>query len=223
MKKIINILLATTLLGIYTTAGAVAIVYDNTSTVSIPGVANFQTFGDMMDGLSVTAVFDNGFTESLSWADTGAGAGGVTGTDWGLNVSGDTFGASWNFTNNSNLTLTSLVLDGAPGLTIFDTSNGGNTAGSESGWTFTDTNNVAITATYSNAIAIGAAAPELDTWQVLSIDFLNVTSGVGARGNFSFQQDTDNDIRAVSAPAPAVLALLGLGLVGMGAARRFRA
>ena len=52
-------MLAIVLLGI-NPAGAVTILEGPTVTDVIPGVTQFSTYGDMMDGLMVTAVFGSG-------------------------------------------------------------------------------------------------------------------------------------------------------------------
>ena len=61
------------------------------SAVSIPGLTGFQTFGDDMTGMTVTAFFNNDPTGvSAIWAATGAGAGAATsGADWSLALSGE--------------------------------------------------------------------------------------------------------------------------------------
>ena len=93
---------------------AVVVSKDLSTTVSIPGLTGFSSTGADMDGLIVTASFLGGFTQTLAWADTGATSGGVSGTGWGLSLTGDTFTASWEFTfaaGGALGQLTSLILD----------------------------------------------------------------------------------------------------------------
>ena len=55
-------------------------------------------------------------------------------------------------------------------------------------------------------------------WQVVDITF---TEGTGPRTNFSFVQDTDNDIRAlVPEPETYALMLAGLAMLRVVARRR---
>ena len=84
-------------LGVSANANAAVINVDNTSPVDIPGLTGFSTTGAMMAGMSVTAYFEGGFTQTLAWGTTGAASGGVTGTQWSLSQTGDTFGGDWTF------------------------------------------------------------------------------------------------------------------------------
>lgn len=220
------LLAATVAAATFSVAHAAAIVKDTSVVSNIPGIASFQTFGDEMTNMSVQAIFSGGLNQTLSWAATGAGAGGVTGAGWSLSVSGDTFAALWNFTINQNANLgqlTTLVLSGNPGLVTFDTADPNpGTPNSAQGADFgitDDVLNAAATATYSDVVAVIPNAFVGDEFHVLTVSF---AAGQGPRADFLFRQDTDNDIRRFQAPEPGSLGLLGLALAAVGFFRRRR-
>lgn len=202
-------------------SAAVTVVLDTSNVVDIPALTGFQTTGADMDNMTVTAVFRNGTSQTLSWADTGVASGGVTGANWSLTQTGDTFtGLSWSMTNTTGAGLLSLAFDGAPGLTVFDTTfnNLVGTAGSALGKDFATNlaGDSAITATYSNAVAINGASAVGDIFHNIFVDFSQYG---GAFGNFMITQDTDNDSRLNEVPVPAAAWLFGsalLGLAGIG-------
>ena len=211
-----------------TAANATLINFDNLAPSSIPAVATSTTTGADMSGMTVQVLFfGNSTSETLTWGTTGIGAGGVSGTNWGLTVSGNTFDVDWVFTNSTQSNLLRLVLNGAPGLTLFDTFFGGafGTSNSSRGIDFDGSddasgNDVGGTATYSVPVKLDAATdPLYDLYHVLTVDF----GRVGLAGNWTFSQDTDNDARRTTngVPEPSIVALMSLGLLGLGFARRF--
>ena len=198
--------------------------------VDIPGLTGFATNGAMMAGLSVTATFTGGLTETLSWATTGAASGGVNGTGWSLSLDGDSFNSPWMFafdTQGSLGQLTQLILNGSTGLTILDRTNpSSGTPDSAQGADFSFAGGTCggcdANAIYSGLTSVGGAAAVGDLWQTLTVDF---TGGTGPRADWRFSQDTDNDSRFVPGiPEPETYALMlgGLGLVGWVARRRRR-
>lgn len=196
---------------------------DTSTTSPIGGLTGYSTSGDQMSGMTVTASFSSGVTETRSWATTGAGSGGVTGTGWGLSLTGDTYSAPWDFTMSAvagNLGLiTQLILNGNTGYTVFDRTNPSwGTDGSAQGvdlW-FADSSIDALV-TYSDQVSITPNAAVGDLWHIVTVDF---TSAIGS--SFTFYQDTDNDSRLGQVPEPAMLGLLGIGLLAAGMARRNR-
>lgn len=196
---------------------------DTTTSSAIPGLTGYSTSGAMMSGMSVTATFSGGFTETRSWATTGLNAGGVTGTGWELSLLGDTYSASWIFTMSgvaaSPVPITQLILNGNPGYTVFDrTYPSTGTAGSAQGndLSFSDSL-IDAQVTYSDQVSISSDAAVGDLWHMVTVDFTN-----GLASNFIFYQDTDNDSRYGQVPEPAMLGLLGIGLLAAGLARRNR-
>jgi hypothetical protein len=204
----------------YSTAGTQA---------DIPGLTGFATTGAMMDGMQVTACFSVSGCQTLSWADTGANSGGVSGNGWGLSVNGDTFSANiWQFFIDTNANvgqLLSLLLDGRSSFTVFDRTNPSTgTPGSAQGRDFNTSVGDVIDVTYLNPTAIIPGSPVGDLFQAVLIEFApGVTGGPsGPRSSFTFSQDTDNDIRITQVPEPGSLALLAVGALGLALSRRRR-
>ena len=201
------------------------------------GIAGFATTGAMMSGMTIEVFFDDGSSDTGVWASTGSSSGGASGTGWSMSQSGTTFSNSFRLSNTSAsmLSITRLVLDGRPGDTVFDyTRSIVQTPGSADGGNITDASGspdvdgpayLSVDGTYRNQVALNGTFFG-DLYTVLDLTFGDVTgapSGLKAGDRVSFTSDTDNtaiqgDI--TPAPAPSVLALLGLGLLGMTFARR---
>jgi len=209
---------------------AVIVSKDTTIVDMIPGLTGFVSTGADMDGLKVTAVFSGGLSETRSWADTGATSGGVSGSGWALSLTGDTFGAAWLFDFAAGSTigqLISLTLDATAfgQITVFDaTDPSPGTPGSANGTNFgvlAGCGGCVGSALYTHAIGITPNAPVEDIFHKLTITF---DQGTGPRDDWSFVQDTDNDIRKNTGfvPEPSSYALVGIALLGLAGARRRR-
>jgi len=206
------------------TANSAVISTDTSTAVSVPGIAQFTTDGADMVGMTVTVNFAGG-SETVQWAATGATSGAATGASgWTISADGDTFSTNaWN-ADFGNLQVTSFVLDGSTGLTLFDRDFDPipGTPGSADGRDFVSTllQDNLVLATYSEVVGIGAAPPIEDIFHILTVSFAEVENGT-ISGVFDFTQDTDNDIR-IQIPEPAMLPLFGLGLAGIAIIARKR-
>lgn len=70
------------------------------------GISSFTTDGDDMDGMSITAFFRNGGSQTVSYlsANCGNDCGQANGTNWSLRFSGDTtFSDDWELDTTSSI------------------------------------------------------------------------------------------------------------------------
>ena len=227
MKRIV---IGVALLGVLAVAASapasVVVTQDNGTTNQLTALTGYATTGGMMGGMTLTANFSSGGPETVTWVDLTSTAGKAVGTGWALCQSGDTFSSNWRLAVNSSTSLTSLVIDGGPGDTVFDRTFGGavGTPGSALGKDFSMANSsgLAIKATYRNQVAVTGNSPVGDLFRHLEIDFTTIPL---TNRTICFLADTDNskgDIEPV--PEPSTLAIWSLlGLCGIGWRRRRKA
>jgi len=206
-------------------AGATSVTINkvNGTVMSTTGLTGFATNGAQMAGMSIQVNFSNSTSETGIWATTGAVSGAASGTGWSVAESGDTFLSTWTLRNTSGLGIDSVVFNGGIGDTLFDTTFGGlfGTAGSARGLDFAVVSGLTgldIAATYSEAVAIGAAAPVGDIFNTLTVDFSTLGVAFGTGRSLVFRQDTDNlkfagDLNVVPLPTAAMLGVFGLSVI----------
>lgn len=203
-------------------AATINIVNQPDPNQTVVSIDEFTVFGkDMAGTLRVTAGFAGGSTESVLWAAGVGDAGVANGTGFSLSLPGDSFTKTWTLTNNSQNTITSLLLegynDGNGKVTIFDkTLPRFGTEGSRSGRTFEEAPSLGaegngtgtVTVTYLNAVTLPGDPPVGDVFKALLVDFSEFANG-GVASTFLFRQDTD--LAPVPLPAAGLLLLGALG------------
>jgi len=203
----------------------VTVDYSAGSAYDTDALATYSTGAGDMDGMLITATFQDG-------SSTSAVLSGATASGSGFSVSftgSTTFSDPWNVSvaNDSGMLITSLLLSGASGDTVFDvdgtsTYSPGSALGKaieSSTTTYTGATLTDVDATYLNQVSV-AGVFYGDLYESLLLEF---NAGLASGDTLSFITDTDNsaiDGGVVSVPEPSSLALLGIGLMGFAISRR---
>ncbi len=151
---------------------------NGTQYVVAPSLADWETEGDDMDGMLVTAYF-GASSSSGNWADAvndDEGGEVVVSGKFSLTESGDTWEANyWTLTNLSDDVLTRLILFGPPGNTLFDINlPSPGTPLSEKGRTFTykgGSYDGDIDVFYTDIVSVIGEAPVGDLYATIDITF----------------------------------------------------
>lgn len=208
-------------------AGILGGITVSTGTQVDVGTINlFEVSHNNMTGIVVTAYFSDNTSQSDTFKTVGVGDtsfGIAEGSKFRLTQEDDTFEEhAWNIANlSTNSQLVKLVIQGAPGKTIFDLkgdgalpltpgrdSLDGGTLESERGWTFDPLNlddqfgvfpDLTVTAEYSDIVKRSTdASPVGDIWATLTVNFGGAAGGlpllfggIDQSIPFRFYADTD--------------------------------
>ena len=200
------------------------------STSAITGDAT----GDDMNGLRVTGTFVGGVTETLIFSERTDSVGSTAPGGFSVKVLGNTISPdAWRVTTASG-TLATILLEGAPGDTVFDISPFSSfqvsTPGSRVGRPFSLPLSPLfdIVATYANEVRLTGDAPVGDLYEELLIDLSGFPDGgLTPDQELIFQADTDlaaagADITPDPIPLPASLPLVVAGMCAFGLLRARR-
>ena len=220
-------------------AGAQTYLVDPGTTFTASAVTD-ALLGSQMNGMLVTVRFSDGSTSGGTWGflfeSMGVARYGVSNALFSVSMQGDqdTGGPSSSLNdlnlsnfNESEATIVGLLLEGAPANVLFDRSLGGaeGTVGSGGGRDVRkadpdeDDDEFLLTVTYRDQVALGGAAPVGDLFATVDIA---IGRPLPQDETYSLFLDTDLARTLTPVPEPATLALVGGGLLALGAVARRR-